>query len=295
MYDGYSTKATSMKLKMQQITSRFFAPLVIVLITLTAWLLADLINLVLGDQLTVPTAKALASTGIVTTQTELGRRDLASVILERNIFNSRPTPPISPIETASTEMPGLKLRLIGTVVGGAQSSFAIIEDLNTREQLLYRLDDLVTQGAKLVKIERNQVVLQRGSLKETLSVYLEEPPAQEGRATGVRSVARNKWVLDKREITGALENISRLLTQARLIPNFTAGRPDGFKIVSIVPRSFYEKIGLQNGDVLQRLNGVDVKDPQNFLVVFQQLKEENNFSLDLVRNNSKETFQYEIR
>src|SRR6266566_6856177 len=106
-----------MKLKMQQITSRFFAPLVIILITLMAWLLADLINLVLGDQFTVPTAKALASTGIATTQTEPGRRDLASVILERNIFNSRPSQPAS-IETAVTEMTDLKLRLIGTVVGG---------------------------------------------------------------------------------------------------------------------------------------------------------------------------------
>jgi len=284
-----------MKLKMQQIMSRFFAPLLIVLITLAAWFLADLVNLVLGDQLTVPTAKALASTGIVTTQVELGRRDLASVILERNIFNSRPVPSISPIETPAVEMPGLKLRLIGTVVGGAQSSFAIIEDLTSREQQLYRLDDLVAQGARLVRIERNEVVLQRGSIKETLSVYLEEPPIQGGEATSVRSVARNKWVLDKRELSGALENISQLLTQARLIPNFTAGRPDGFKIVNISPRSFYEKIGLQNGDVLQRVNGVDVKDPQSFLIVFQQLKEENNFSLDLLRNNSKETFQYEIQ
>ena len=283
-----------MKLKMQQITSRFFAPLVIVLITLLAWLLADLINLVLGDLLTVPTAKALASTGVVTTQMEPVMRDLASAILERNIFNSRPSRP-APIETAVTEMTDLKLRLIGTVVGGSQSSFAIIEDKSSKEQQLYRLDDLVAQGAKLVKIERNEVVLQRGSRKETLSVYLEEPPVQEGPATGVRSVAKNRWLLDKQEVSGALENISQLLTQARLIPNFTSGRPDGFRIVNILPKSFYEKIGLQNGDVLQQLNGVEIKDPQSFLAVFQQLKEANNFSLDLMRNSGKETFQYEIR
>ncbi|HXC61109.1 MAG TPA: type II secretion system protein N, partial [Nitrospiria bacterium] len=164
-----------MKLKMQQITSRFFAPLLIILITLAAWFLADLINLVLGGQFTVPTSKALASTGIATTQTEPGRRDLASVILERNIFNSRPSQSAS-IETAVTavtEMTDLKLRLIGTVVGGVQSSFAIIEDQSKKEQQLYRLDDLVAQGAKLVKIERNEVVLQRGSIKETISLYPE--------------------------------------------------------------------------------------------------------------------------
>jgi general secretion pathway protein C len=194
-----------------------------------------------------------------------------------------------------TEVVDLKLRLIGTVVGGAQSSFAIIEDLNNKEQQLYRLHDLVAQKAKLVKIERNEVVLQHGRRKETLSVYVDEPPQHENQTAGVRSVAKNRWVLDKREVSGALENISQLLTQARLIPNFTSGRPDGFKIVSIMPRSFYEKIGLQNGDVLQQLNGVEIKDPQSFLSVFQQLREENNFSLDLVRNSSKETFQYEIR
>lgn len=285
-----------MKLKMQQIMGRFFAPLIIVLITLAAWLVADLINLVLGDRLTVPTAKALASTGIITTQKEPASRDLASVILERNIFNSRPpSRPVSAETPVIAEMPDLKLRLIGTVVGGTQSSFAIIEDLNSKEQQLYRLDDLVGQGAKLVKIERNEVVLKRGARKETLSVYLEEPARQETEAAGVRSVSKNRWVLDKREVSGALDNISQLLTQARLIPNFTAGRPDGFKIVSIMPRSFYEKIGLQNGDVLQQLNGVEIKDPQSFLAVFQQLREENNFSLDLVRNSAKETFQYEIR
>jgi general secretion pathway protein C len=288
-----------MKSTIQQIlvayTGRFFAPLLFVLVTLAAWLLANLINLLLGDQLTIPTAKALASTRIITAQTELGRQDLVSVILERNIFNSRPTRPTLVPEAAVDELPELKLRLIGTVVGELPSSFAIIEDLTSREQQLYRLEDVVPQGAKLVKIERNEIVLQRGSHKETLSVYLEEPSPKEVQAKGIRSVAQNSWVLDKQEVAGALENISRLLTQARLIPNFTAGRPDGFRIVNIIPRSFYDKIGLQNGDVLQRLNGIEIKDPQSFLVVFQQLKEENNFSLDLVRNNSKETFQYEIR
>jgi len=288
-----------MKLSIRQIliayTDRFFALLLFVLITLAAWFLANLINSFLGDQLSIPTARALAATRIMTIETEPEKRDLAAAILERNIFNSRPPQLTSVPQTAVDEMPELKLRLIGTVVGDSLSSFAIIEDQTKKEQQLYRLDDIVPQGAKLVKIERNEVVLQRGLVKEKLLVYLEEPPVKENQAKGVRSAAQNRWVLDKREVTGALENISQLLTQARLIPNFSAGKPDGFKIVNIIPKSFYEKIGLQNGDVLQQINGVEIKDPQSFLVVFQQLREENNFSLDLMRSNSKETFQYEIQ
>ncbi|MCI0529943.1 MAG: PDZ domain-containing protein, partial [Nitrospira sp.] len=67
------------------------------------------------------------------------------------------------------------------------------------------------------------------------------------------------------------------------------------RIFSIVPDSFFSKIGLQNGDVLQRINGIEVKDPENFMKVFQQLKGETSVSLDLMRNNQRQTFAYEIR
>ena len=64
---------------------------------------------------------------------------------------------------------------------------------------------------------------------------------------------------------------------------------------SIAPDSLYAKIGLQNGDVLQQINGVEIKDPENFMRVFQQLKDETNIALDFVRNNRRESFAYEIR
>jgi type II secretory pathway component PulC len=52
---------------------------------------------------------------------------------------------------------------------------------------------------------------------------------------------------------------------------------------------------LQNGDVLQQINGVEIKDPENFMRVFQQLKDETNIAVDFVRNNRRESFAYEIR
>ena len=58
---------------------------------------------------------------------------------------------------------------------------------------------------------------------------------------------------------------------------------------------FYERIGLKNGDVIQRINGVEVKDPQTFMQVFNQLKDESSITMDLMRNNQKESFSYEIR
>jgi len=114
-------------------------------------------------------------------------------------------------------------------------------------------------------------------------------------AGGIRQVQPNRWVLDKQEVNAALGNLSQLLTKARVVPNFTDGKPDGFKIFSIAPDSLYAKIGLQNGDVLQQINGVEVKDPENFMRVFQQLRDETHIALDFVRNSQRESYTYEIR
>lgn len=211
------------------------------------------------------------------------------------------------VPTTPLELP---LTLIGTVEGLGTSSFAILEDRGTREQQVYRLSDVVKDGAILAKVERNQVVLQLGAREQILVIYSDgtedvAPPgsAVVPRATdpvgasggGIRQVQPNRWVLDKQEVTAALGNLSQLLTKARVIPNFTDGKPDGFKIFSIAPDSLYAKIGLQNGDVLQQINGVEVKDPENFMRVFQQLKDESQIALDFVRNNRRESYSYEIR
>ena len=63
-----------------------------------------------------------------------------------------------------------RVRLIGTVVGDEDSSWAIIEDLATNDQRLVRLNEIVTGSARLIRIERNRVVLQWGSRQETLEV-----------------------------------------------------------------------------------------------------------------------------
>jgi general secretion pathway protein C len=47
--------------------------------------------------------------------------------------------------------------------------------------------------------------------------------------------------------------------------------------------------------VLQRVNGVDVRDPSTMLSLFQQLKNERTVKVDMVRNNQKTTMTFELR
>jgi general secretion pathway protein C len=102
-------------------------------------------------------------------------------------------------------------------------------------------------------------------------------------------------VIDRREVEQAMSDLPKLLTQARAVPYMVNGALSGFRIDYIAPASFYEKIGIQYGDVLQRVNGVEIRDPGTMLNLFQQLKNERTVKLDLVRNNQHSTVTYELR
>jgi general secretion pathway protein C len=264
-----------------------------------------MINLVIGSRLEAsikPMGKENAPPFPVT----VSRKSYLDII-EGNIFNVKmrgmkeEVTAIPQSEVIQAPPPDLRVILVGTVVGEEGNSYAIIENQLTREQSLYRLEESIDNQAKIMKIGRDEVVLLMGDTHRSLKLYLEEEEAGAGTAeaktqeAGIVKITPNQWVLDRQEISAALDNLPQLLTKARVVPNFSAGKPDGFRVFSIVPDSFFSKIGLQNGDVLQRINGVEVKDPENFMKVFQQLKGETAVTLDLVRNNQRQTFAYEIR
>ncbi len=289
------------------------------LIAAGAYLVADIVNLMAVSRLEAAVA---SKSPLVHPSDRLpGRADsrLSGVgvdyraIIEGNIFNSRLRgglsqeigPPSS--DQSATPQGPLQYLLIGTVVGEDAPPFSVIEHLKDHSQFLYRVGDFLEEEAQIVQIRRSRVMIKRGQAGEIqeLSLPVEggeldprvvplgvvSAPAQ----SGVRRISNNRWVLDRREVDNAVGNLPQLLTKARVIPNFNEGKPDGFRIFAIHEDSIYSKIGLQNGDILHRVNGIEVRDPQNFLRVFEQLKNENNLIVDLVRNSQKETFSYEIR
>ncbi|MEP6600554.1 MAG: hypothetical protein ABJB49_01935, partial [Nitrospirota bacterium] len=102
-------------------------------------------------------------------------------------------------------------------------------------------------------------------------------------------------VLERREVAQSMADLPQLLSQARASAFYVNGKQEGWRIEGLAPQSFYEKIGLKNGDVLQRLNGAELRDPGMLLTFLQQLKEERTATLDVLREDRKTTLMYEIR
>ncbi len=191
-----------------------------------------------------------------------------------------------------------KIRLIGVVFGSERGVFAIVEELGSKRQALYRLHEHIPDIGEVTDIRPGGMVVRLGALEELLELATVEKPV----STAVAATAAVQQagtplhrVVDRREVEQAMSDLPKLMTQARAVPNMVNGSLNGFRIDYIAPASFYEKIGIQSGDVLQRVNGVDIRDPSTMFNLLQQLKNERTVKLDMVRNNQRSTMTYELR
>jgi general secretion pathway protein C len=276
---------------------RYFTIINGALIVVSAYIAADTIDSIIAKKIeAVPTVIAnTEKEQIPAPKTDINHY---SVIFEKNLFGS--DKPSSRPEDANSKL-AVNIKLIGTVAGGHDSSYAIIEE--DREQVVYKLNQSISDGSRIIKISYKGIALKRpdGSLTDIPVfddmniVEIKTSNKGAGQGSNIRRVTDNKFVVDQREVTGSLENMNQLLTQARVVPVIDNGKTTGFRIFAITPSSLYEKIGLINGDVIQRINGVEIDDPNKFFQTYQNLKDEKNVTVDIVRNGAKQSLNYEIR
>jgi len=135
---------------------------------------------------------------------------------------------------------------------------------------------------------------------ETRGVQSRHPPSppvasQSQSDGGIVRVDGATWRVNRELILEQLGDFGNLSAQARFMPYAVQGQPQGFQLVRLVPGSFLQKIGLQNGDVLQRVNGLSVNSPAEALQAFQQLQNEAKVRLEVLRQNRATTLTYEMR
>jgi general secretion pathway protein C len=111
----------------------------------------------------------------------------------------------------------------------------------------------------------------------------------------IRTVGEHAYEISTADFQNALMRLDELSTQARVVPAFKDGKAQGFKMFAIRPHSLYAKLGLQNGDVLKRINGQSLQTPETALTAFQSLRESQHIELDLERGGSPVRKTYDVR
>lgn len=107
----------------------------------------------------------------------------------------------------------------------------------------------------------------------------------------IRSVGANQYVIKRSDLNKVTGNLGALASQARIVPS---KKDNGFKIFSIAKDSLYSKIGIQNGDVLKSINGIELSSPDKALEAYSRLQSASKLSLDIVRKGQNETLEYTI-
>lgn len=204
-------------------------------------------------------------------------------------------------------MPGLELS--GTIVAKEfDDSIAILKSGGKRDEsaIIARVGAEVEDGTKLALVWRNFVVLRTPSgvkcIGEGVGEGKTQPPEQRVSMTGtppsqnddgieVRKVGDNEYVIRRQDLQKVTGNLNSLARQARIVPS---KKDNGFKVFSIRKDSLYSKIGIQNGDVIKSINGIELSSPDKALEAYSRLQSASKLSLDIVRRGKNETMEYTI-
>jgi general secretion pathway protein C len=221
----------------------------------------------------------------------------------------------------------LRLALVaGVLTEPRRASLATLADLSSRETRVLAVGDRIG-NAELLGLERlgadgdmthnafrlvavvcnegtkefveadasGGTELASGGLPNLGTAPVPRPPGPAGNTMeGVRAEGNNRYAIERKVIDTTLGDLNQIATQARIVPSFKNGVANGFKLFAIQPGSLYSAIGVENGDVIERVNGYEINSPEKALELYQKLRDSTHVTIELERNGQPVRKEYNI-
>lgn len=227
-----------------------------------------------------------------------------TLILQRNIFDpagrSTATFNASASSTATEKRSSTTpqdMVLFGTVVASKQSLALIQIDKHLE---IYHLGDSLPGNGQIEEIQRNLVKIRNRDSSLTTLETLESTDAVPAITGGsedtpeIRQIDDNRWLVPAETAERTRENLSEELRLAQMQPRIVDGKTNGFMIRMIRRTSILNKLGLRRGDVILRVNDMELDSPEKALQIFQQLREARRINVSVERNGETLNFAYEL-
>lgn len=219
----------------------------------------------------------------------------------------------APVPTSSTSY-----LLLGTISSDLSSARrAILWAEGMKDPLLVREHAEIEPGVQVASIERDHVWIVRGPSREKLDLLpvgsgtgkgssptpapkrvtarSPQTAAPANSSINVKTIGENTFSLDEATVTELAGDINKFMTQVRIIPYFEANKSAGYRLAAMRPGSAFAQLGFRGGDVIQRVNDVELTSPEKMYTIFQNLKDEKVVTVDILRRGKKNTLTYEIR
>ncbi len=235
------------------------------------------------------------------------------IILKRDLFNKDDLEGndenyANKICPPKTEKSSLHYKVTGIlfVQGSKNSSLVLLspDRVGAETSSIYKAGDKL-EDSIVENIEKDRVYFVRKRCEEYLDlIYPDIYSKQKKTGTpsgsiytepgferkGTNTVATREWV--NNEITN---DLSKILEDARAIPNVVNGQIKGFAVTQIVPDSVYSKLGLKSGDIISSINGMELNDAARAIQTLNSMKNENKLELRIQRGGESVSLKVNIQ
>jgi len=220
------------------------------------------------------------------------------------------------------------MRLIGTVVmpGALEQSLAAIEGTDKKAGL--HRGGAEVEGSRIRAIQSDNVVLQTKTgfcrlamfevaaspkrLKKQL-IRTQKKPEEKGKkgktpaadrnaglsaeelSQGIEKINDTNYNLSRTMLNKVLDNAGRLIGIAAVSPKVEGGQPIGMEIRGVRANTLLTKLGIQNGDVLESVNGQPLTSTDAALGAYTTLRTGDKFNLSIRRGSESMIINYNLQ
>jgi general secretion pathway protein C len=243
-----------------------------------------------------------------------------TAMLKRNMFCSTCPPifevaaaadPTTTVEETKTALPLALLAIMyAPPPNGIKWSIAVMRDTEAKIMGAYPVGGKI-HGATVTGILETRVYLDNEGKAEYIDLFeAPAPPPQAAAAAaapdkndafavdlakGIKKLGEHNYELQRGTLESVLGNMALLSRSARIVPEMKDGKAAGFRLFAVRPDGPFAMIGMQNGDIISSINGLEITSPEKALEVYAKLKSASHLSLGMERNSQKVTKEYNIR
>ncbi|MBW2379554.1 MAG: hypothetical protein JRG70_08385 [Deltaproteobacteria bacterium] len=248
-----------------------------------------------------------------------------SIILRRNIFSwAQGDLSAAPMESPDLPLEDLPAEDVETPCKG-KMRLILAAIVGTDQKTGLHLGGAEVEGAKIRAIHSDSVVLQDSSGLCRLAMFEVDvvtrkprprrpvaakkkekgrkvPSAdrnagltEEEMASGIEKVNDTNYNLSRSMLTKVLDNAGKIIGIAAVAPKMEGGKSIGMEIRGIRPDTLLTKLGIQNGDLLESINGQSLSNPDAALGAYTTLRTADKFNLTIRRGGESMTINYNLQ
>jgi type II secretion system protein C len=248
----------------------------------------------------------------ITTNQVTAQSHNPDIIVERNIFgssgrNSSKANTGHESKENTVSVLNAQLRLLATVAGDEEVACAVIENVKTKIQDLYKTGDII-EGARIERIDRNKIFLLNGGKREVLNLYaVESVPdrvetgaeaviAKKSEASEVVNViSPTEREINKKAFLARVGGMEAILKKVEVTPYLEDGQEKGVCITGLEDLSMARYVGFQNGDIIQNINGSTVTNRRKAFQILRKARSQSSLNIQLLRNQEQMSLSFGIK